>query len=104
MTTVTANRHIDRRRLLNGTPEFHSTRPPTAEQLHCLLNHSTLHESLDPPRCADRGGEDELIYLVEIEMEVDSVLTPLQSAACTYRIALVRRAGQKVLTLRIVPA
>ena len=37
------------------------------------------------------------------EMETDAALAPLQSAACTYRIALGRRAGQKVLTLKIVP-
>ena len=33
------------------------------------------------------------------EMETDAALAPLQSAACTYRIALGRWAGQKVLTL-----
>ena len=31
-------------------------------------------------------------------------MTPLQSAACTYRIALGPRAGQKVLTLQSVPS
>ena len=31
-------------------------------------------------------------------------MTPLQSAACTYRIALGPRAGQKVLTLQTVPS
>ena len=30
-------------------------------------------------------------------------MTPLQSAACTYRIALGPRAGQKVLSLQTVP-
>lgn len=33
----------------------------------------------------------------------DAVLAPLQSTACTYRIALDRRAGQKVLTLKTAP-
>lgn len=37
-------------------------------------------------------------------METDAALAPLQSAACTYRIALGPRAGQKVLTLRVEPA
>ncbi|UJP02022.1 MAG: transposase [Nitrosomonas sp.] len=37
------------------------------------------------------------------EMETDAALAPLQSAACTYRIALGRRAGQKVLTLKTAP-
>ena len=36
------------------------------------------------------------------ETETDSAMTPLQSAACTYRIALGPRAGQKVLTLQSV--
>ena len=31
-------------------------------------------------------------------------MAPLQSAACTYRIALGPRAGQKVLSLQSVPS
>ena len=38
------------------------------------------------------------------EMETDAALSPLQSAACTYRIALGSRAGQKVLTLKTISA
>ena len=41
-------------------------------------------------------------YLAEADS--DSVLTPLQVAACTYRIALGPRAGQKVLSLQTVPS
>lgn len=41
--------------------------------------------------------EEEMTYLTEIE--TDPAMSPLQSAACTYRIALGPRAGQKVLTL-----
>ena len=37
------------------------------------------------------------------ETDTDSAMTPLQSAACTYRIALGPRAGQKVLSLQTVP-
>jgi len=37
------------------------------------------------------------------EMETDAALVPLQSAPYTYRIALGRQAGQKVLTLNIRP-
>jgi hypothetical protein len=36
--------------------------------------------------------------------ETDTAMTPLQSAACTYRIALGPRAGQKVLSLQSVPS
>ena len=49
-------------------------------------------------------------YLVEeqgitdmAENEADSAMTPLQSAACTYRLALGPRAGQNVLTPQTVP-
>src|SRR5690606_37411065 len=42
-----------------------------------------------------------MTYLAE--METDTALAPLQSAACTYRIALSPRTGQKVLTLRTTP-
>ena len=34
----------------------------------------------------------------------DTALAPLQAAACTYRIALGPRAGQKVLSLQTVPS
>jgi multisubunit Na+/H+ antiporter MnhF subunit len=44
--------------------------------------------------------EEGMSYLAE--METDAALSPLQSAACTYRIALGRRAGQKVLTLKTI--
>jgi len=42
--------------------------------------------------------EEGMSYLAE--METDAALAPLQSAACTYRIALGCRTGQKVLTLK----
>ena len=47
------------------------------------------------------GREQDLIFMAETE--TDTALGPLQSAACTYRIALGPRAGQKVLTLQSVP-
>jgi putative transposase len=50
-------------------------------------------------------------YLIEeqgmthlAETESDRALTPLQAAACTYRIALGPHAGQKVLSLQTVPS
>jgi hypothetical protein len=43
-----------------------------------------------------------MIYLAETDPE--AALGPLQAAACTYRIALGPRAGQKVLTLQTVPS
>ena len=38
-----------------------------------------------------------------VDMDTDNPLASLQAAACTYRIALGPRAGQKVLSLRTVP-
>jgi len=42
-----------------------------------------------------------MTYLADTDPELE--LGPLQSAACTYRIALGPRAGQKVLSLQTVP-
>jgi len=46
--------------------------------------------------------EQGMTYLAEADP--DSALAPLQAAACTYRIALGPRAGQKVLSLHTVPS
>src|SRR3954471_4171954 len=46
--------------------------------------------------------EQGMSYLAQAES--DRALTPLQAAACTYRIALGPRAGQKVLSLQTVPS
>jgi Putative transposase len=43
-----------------------------------------------------------MTYLAETDL--DLALAPLQAAACTYRIALGPRAGQKVLSLQTVPS
>ena len=47
-------------------------------------------------------AEQGTTYLAETA--TDQVLTPLQAASCTYRIALGPRAGQKVLSLQSVPS
>jgi len=46
--------------------------------------------------------EQGMAYLTEADP--DTALAPLQQAACTYRIALGPRAGQKVLSLQTVPS
>ncbi|MDQ3829658.1 MAG: hypothetical protein M3361_10210 [Candidatus Tectomicrobia bacterium] len=46
--------------------------------------------------------EQEMTYLAETDR--DPALGSLQAAACTYRIALGPRAGQKVLSLQTVPS
>ena len=45
--------------------------------------------------------EQGMTYLADTDP--DTALGPLQAAACTYRIALGPRAGQKVLSLQAVP-
>jgi hypothetical protein len=85
-------------RLQNGTAEFHNVRPPTAEQLQALLNQTIKRIMKALTRHGALIEEEGMTYLAEIE--TDAALSPLQSAACTYRIALGPRAGQKVLTLR----
>jgi len=56
--------------------------------------------------CWPRKGylieEQGVRYLAQAES--DRALTPLQAAACTYRIALGPYAGQKVLSLQTVPS
>lgn len=85
-------------RIQNGMPEFHSVRTPTAEQLQSLLNQIIKRIMKALTRHGALIEEEGMTYLAE--METDAALTPLQSAACTYRIALGPRAGQKVLTLK----
>ncbi len=84
-------RHTD------GVPVFQAVLAPTAEQLQTVLTriitrllkmltrHGALMEDAPGiPSLADPDG--------------DPALAPLHAAACTYRIALGPRAGQKVLT------
>ena len=73
-------------------------RPPTAEQLQSLLSQIIKRIMKALTRNGALIEEEGMSYLAE--METDAALAPLQSAACTYRIALGRRAGQKVLTLK----
>ncbi|MCC8997668.1 MAG: transposase [Nitrosomonas sp.] len=86
-------------RVQDGAAEFHSARSPTTEQLQSLLSHQIIQRIM---KALTRNGalieEERMSYLAE--MGTDAVLSPLQSAACNYRIALGPRAGQKVLTLK----
>lgn len=83
-------------------PVFHPVRAPTAEQLHILL-HQIIKRIM---KLLARKGylieEQGMTYMAETD--TDSAMMPLQSAACTYRIALGPRAGQKVLTMQSVPS
>jgi len=46
--------------------------------------------------------EQGMVYLAETDTH--TAMSPLQSAACTYRIAFGPRAGQKVLSLQSIPS
>ncbi len=86
-------------RLTDGVPIFQPTPAPTTAQLQALLTriitrllkmftrHGALMEEVS-----------EIPYLTNPDADADPALAPLQAAACTYRIALGPRAGQKVLT------
>ncbi len=89
-------------RITEGVPVFHEVRAPTAAELQSLL--SCIIKRL--MRLLTREGylieEQGMTYMADTDPELG--LGPLQSAACTYRIALGPRAGQKVLSLHTVPS
>ncbi len=74
-----------------GVPAFHGVRTPTAEQLQTLLGQIIQRIMKALTRHGALIEEEGMSYLAE--METDAALSPLQSAACTYRIALGPRAG-----------
>ena len=80
---------------------FHPVRAPSAEQLQTLLHQIIKRVMKLLTRLGYLIEEQDMIFMAQTE--TDTALGPLQSAACTYRIALGPRAGQKVITLRSVP-
>ncbi len=89
-------------RIQNDTLEFRSVRSPTADQLQALLSQiiKRVMKALTRHGHGALIEEEGMTYLADIES--NAALAPLQSAVCTYRIALDPRAGQKVLTLKTV--
>ena len=85
-----------------GVPVFHEVAAPTLEELQALLAKIITRIM----RLLTRQGflieEQDRTYLAETA--TGQVLTPLQAAWCTYRIALGPRAGQKVLSLQSLPS
>ena len=102
-------------RITEEGPDFQPVRAPTTEQLHTLLNQiikrtmKLLSSGTGMYRLRTKGWtrldylieEEGMTYMAETD-ESDNAMSPLQSAACTYRIALGPRAGQKVLSLQTV--
>ena len=89
-------------RITDEGPVFQPVRTPTAEQLQTLLNQVIKRVMKLLTRLDYLIEEQGVTYMAETDS--DSAMTPLQSAACTYRIALGPRAGQKVLSLQTVPS
>src|SRR4051794_33148957 len=85
-----------------GVPVFHEARAPSAAELKTLLNRIIQRIVKLLTRTGYLIEEQGMSYLAQAES--DCALTPLQAAACTYRIALGPPAGQKVLSLQTVPS
>jgi hypothetical protein len=83
-----------------GVPVFHAA-PPTAEELQALLSRIIRRIMQLLTREGYLIEEQGMTYLADTDR--DTALAPLQAAACTYRIALGPRAGQKVLSLQTIP-
>ncbi len=84
-------------RLTDGGPVFQPVPAPTAEQLQAVLTRIITRLLKVLIRHGALMEEDtEIPYLTN--PDADPALAPLHAAACTSRIALGPRAGQKVLT------
>jgi hypothetical protein len=83
-----------------GVPVFHAVRAPTAEELQVLLTRIIKRLMKFLTRKGYLIEEPGMAYLADPGPE--TALGPLQQAACTYRIALGPRAGQKVLSQTIL--
>jgi len=88
-------------RTTEGLPVFHAVHAPTATELQALLLRIIKRLMKFLTRKGYLIEEQGMTYLADTDP--DLALGPLQAAACTYRIALGPRAGQKVLSLRTVP-
>ena len=83
-------------RLTDGVPIFQAVPAPTTEQLQAVLTRIVQRVLKSLTRIGALIEEQGLPYLAD--PDADPALAPLHAAACTYRIALGPRAGQKVLT------
>ena len=85
-----------------GQLVFQEARAPSVAELEGLLNRIIQRIVKLLRRTGYLIEEQGMSYLAQAES--DRALTPLQAAACTYRIALGPHAGQKVLSLQTVPS
>jgi hypothetical protein len=89
-------------RVTGDVAVFYRVRNPTTEELQALLGRIIKRIMKLLTRQGYLVEEQNMIYMAETD--TDTAMAPLQSAACTYRIALGPRAGQKVLSLQSVPS
>ena len=87
-------------RTTEGLPVFQAVRAPTAEELQVLLTRIIKRLMKFLTLKGYLIEEQGMTYLGDTGPE--TALGPLQQAACTYRIALGPRAGQKVLTFQTI--
>jgi len=83
-----------------GEPVFQEARAPSRDELAGSLDKSIARLMKMLTRQGHLVEEQGMTYIAD--MDTDNPLVSLQAAACSYRIALGPRAGQKVLSLRTV--
>jgi Putative transposase len=87
-----------------GEPVFHPAPVPSIEQLQTLLDKIIKRLMKLLTRLGHLIEEEGVTYVAEGGLiNLDNVLTPLQAACNTYRIALGPCAGRKVLSLQYAP-
>ena len=87
-------------RRTGGEPVFQEVRVPSRDELAGLLDRIIARLMKMLTRQGYLVEEQGMTYLAD--RDTDNLLASLQAAACSYRIALGPRAGQKVLSLRTV--
>ena len=86
----------------HGKQRFHRVKAPTHDELNTLV-HTLSHRIA---RCLEKRGvleRDAENTWLTLEEEEGDVLTQLQGASVTYRIATGPQQGRKVFTLQTLP-
>jgi Putative transposase len=87
-----------------GEPVFHPAPAPSIEQLQTLLDKIIKRIMKLLMRLGHLIEEEGVTYVADGGLiDPDNVLTTLQAASSTYRIAMGPRAGRKVLSLQYAP-
>ena len=84
-------------------PLFNKASAPSNAQLQVLLDKNIKRIMKLLTRLSHLIEEEGATYVAGGIIDPDNVLTPLQAASRTYRIAMGPRAGRKVLSLQCAP-